>query len=104
MPYEKVAFSPMWDFEADRTLEGWYIGKKEAIGENHSNVYQIELDTGETTEFWGSTVLDGQFDHIKLGSRVKIDYLGLEDSPNRKGKQYKNYDVFIDKDLVKEGF
>ena len=92
----------MWDFNENPELEGYYIGKKEDIGENHSNIYQVELDNGEITELWGSTALDTQMIAVKAGSRIKIVYEGLIDSPKRKGKQYKKFSVFVDKDLQKD--
>ena len=104
MPYEKISFNEMWDFNEENELEGYYVGKKEDVGENHSNVYQVEMDNGEIAEFWGATALDSQLSSIKLGSRVKIIYEGMVDSPKRKGKQYKNFSVFVDKELFKIPF
>lgn len=101
MSYEKVSFSEMWDFNENKELEGYYLGKKEDVGENHSRIYQVELDSGEITEFWGATALDSQMDRVSIGSRIKIIYNGLVDSPKRKGKQYKSFDVLVDKDLTK---
>lgn len=101
LSYEKVSFNEMWDFNENKELEGYYVGKKEDVGENHSNVYQVELDNGEITEFWGATALDSQLGNVKLGSRVKIVFEGMVDSPNRKGKQYKAFSVFVDKELQK---
>lgn len=104
MSYAKVDFIEMWDWNDNPELEGFYVGKKEDIGENHSNVYQVEIDNGNITEFWGSTALDGQLGGVKLGSKIKIVFEGLKDSPKRKGKQYKAFSVYIDKDIVKDGY
>ncbi|MEK6886772.1 MAG: hypothetical protein AABW88_02990 [Nanoarchaeota archaeon] len=100
--YEKVSFNEMWDFNENRELEGYYVGKKEDVGENHSNVYQVEADDGQVWDFWGATALDSQMNSVRLGSRIKIVYEGLKDSPKRKGKKYKDFSVFVDKELVKD--
>ena len=105
MSYEKVAvgdFPEMWDFTEKETLEGYYIDKNEDVGPNHSNVYQVETDDGQKVQFWGTTVLDSQFDSVRVGERVKVVYTGLVDSPKRKGKQYKNFEVYHDPELIKE--
>lgn len=82
------------------TIFGTYKAKKSNVGPNNSNMYMIrEDDKEEDTGVWGSTVLDGRFDEIPVGSRVKIDYLGEE-----KGKRatYKNYKVVyvVNKDVA----
>ena len=104
MAFERISFSELWDWDENPILEGYYVGKKDDVGENHSSIYQIEVDSGEIVEFWDSTVLNSQFAMIRLGTRVKIEYKGLVDSPNRKGKQYKNFEVMQDKELMKDGF
>ena len=104
MGYKKIQFNEMWDWEENAELEGYFVGKKDDVGENHSNVYSIEKDDGEIVEFWGSTALDGQFASIRLGSRVKVVYEGMKDSIKRKGKQFKSFSVFVDKELFKDPF
>lgn len=94
----------MWDFNENPELEGYFVGKKEDIGENHSNVYQVELDNGEITELWGATALDGQMGNVKLGSKIKIVFEGMKDSVKRKGKQFKAFSVYVDKDVMKDGY
>jgi len=81
-----------WNPDEQKVIFGTYKSMKSDVGPNHSNVYIIqEDDKDETTSVWGSTVLDGRFEEIPQGSRVKIEFLGRE-----KGKSpqpYKNYKV-----------
>lgn len=104
MSFEKISFNEMWDFNENPELEGFYVGKKEDIGENHSNVYQVELDNGEITETWGSVALDSQLSGVKLGSRIKIVFEGMKPSAKRKGKEFKSFSCFVDKDVIKDGY
>lgn len=89
-----------WKPDEQKVIFGTYKAKKVNVGPNNSNVYVIkEDDKEEDTGVWGSTVLDGRFEEIPIGSRVKIEYLGEE-----KGKRatYKNYKVVYvpNKDLA----
>ena len=104
MAFEKISFNERWDFNENPELYGFFVGKKEDVGENHSNVYQVELDNGEITEFWGATALDSQMNNVKLGARIKIVFEGMKDSPKRKGKQFKAFSVYVDKDIIKDGY
>ncbi len=62
---------------AGDTIIGTYIGKKENVGLNNSNVYLTKEDNNEdATSVWGSSVLDNKFEEIPLNSRVKIEFLG----------------------------
>ena len=91
----------VWDFEANPEMIGLYIGKEENVGENNSNLYSFEVDQ-KNISVWGSTVLDIRMKNVKIGEEVKIKFLGMEDSPNRKGKQYKNFDLWHREPSFKE--
>ena len=81
-----------WNPDEQKIIFGTYKGYKTDVGPNNSNVYIIkEDDKDEPTSVWGSTVLDGRFEEIPQGSRVKIEFLGRV-----KGKSpqpYKDYKV-----------
>lgn len=71
-------------------IVGTYKQKKENVGVNKSNVYVLQEEGKEgTTTVWGSTVLDGRFEEIPLGSLVKIEFTGRE-----KGKAPQPYKTF----------
>src|SRR3990167_9165592 len=91
--WKKVEMGDTWNFEKEPEMIGLFIGKEENVGENNSNLYTFEVDQ-KNVSVWGSTVLDTRMKNVKVGEEVKIVFLGLKDSPNRKGKQYKNFDVF----------
>lgn len=90
--WEEVTLGNTWDFTKDKELIGLYLGKEEGVGENASTMFSFEVDH-QNMSVWGSTVLDGKMKNVKVGEEVKITFLGLKDSPNRKGKQYKDFKV-----------
>ena len=89
---EAGASGTTWDQEAQSVIFGTYKARKSNVGQNNSNMYMIQEDgKDEVTGVWGGTVLDGRFEEIPVGSRVKIEYLGKEKS--QKGIMFKNYKV-----------
>lgn len=81
-----------WDIEKQPVIFGTFKAKKQNVGPNGSNMYMIQEDDKEApTGVWGSAVLDGRFEEIPVGSRVKIEYLGKEKS--QRGTTFKNYKV-----------
>lgn len=69
---------------------GTYRAMKTNVGKHNSNVYVIQEDgKDETTSVWGGTVIDGRFEEIPVGSRVKIEYLGVVKGKNASYKDYK---------------
>lgn len=75
---------------AGDTVFGTYKAQKNNVGKHNSNVYVIQEDgKDETTSVWGGTVIDGRFEEIPVGSRVKIEYLGEVQGKSAKYKDYK---------------
>jgi len=74
-------------------ISGVYLSVQPEIGENKSNLYIIEVEEGKTISFWGSKVLDGKMLAVKVGQQVKVLFLGKVKP--EKGREYKEYDVFI---------
>lgn len=90
-----------WDMKVQPILVGTYKAKKTNVGPNNSNMYMVREDgKEEDTGVWGSTVIDGRFEEIPVGSRVKIEYLGEEKS--QRGSTFKNYKILYipDKDVA----
>ena len=56
-------------------------------------MYSLEVAPGKSVGVWGSTVLDGKMNAVKVGQQVKIVYLGKV-SPEG-GREYKQYEVFF---------
>ena len=95
--WTKVELGENWDYKTAKegdSVEGVYAGKDENVGENNSTIYRIEDKDGNAKNVWGSTVLDVRMKNIKEGQEVKIVYKGSKPSPNRKGKNYHDFDVF----------
>jgi hypothetical protein len=95
--WKKVELGNSWDYKAAKKGDeviGVFLNKEENVGENNSNVYNLESATGELISVWGSTVLDIRLKNVKLGEEVKIVYLGQLESEKRKGKFYHNFDVY----------
>lgn len=98
---------PKDEAQAEKTIfigavvQGYYVGKRERVGQNDSNVYEILLANGEKVAFWGSDLLDGKFDLIPANCEVRVSYLGIAQPKTPKGRAYQNFKVEFDKDSVK---
>lgn len=80
-----------WNEKEQKIVFGTYKHMKTGVGPNDSNVYILQEDSkDDPTSVWGSTVLDTKFEEIPLGSRVKIEFLGMATG---KRSQYKDYKV-----------
>lgn len=84
----------MWDEVAEKSIEGIYTEKRSHIGKNNSNIYVIKLSDGNSKGVWGSTVLDGRFENIPVGSEVRIVFNGKVSGKDARGA-YKSYSVFM---------
>lgn len=77
-------WNPTKDSEGDARTEaddddfitGYYVDKKENVGQNNATMYTIQKDDGEKVDVWGTTALNGEMDKIRMGSYVKIQWLG----------------------------
>lgn len=79
-----------WKPEEQKIIFGTYKAQKHNVGKHNSNVYVVkEDDKDEPTSVWGGTVIDGRFEEIPVGSRVKIEYVGEVQGKNAKYKDYK---------------
>ena len=82
----------MWDITEQKVIFGTYKSFKSDVGINKSMVYSIkEDDKDEPTGVWGSTVLDAKMEEVPVGSRVKIEFLGMVEG--KSPKPYKDYKV-----------
>jgi hypothetical protein len=96
MAYNKVSMGNAHDFTKTAEVEGKLVNVKADVGPNHSMLYVLEpIAGGEMISVWGSTTLDNKMSVIKIGERIRIVYLGQVPSPNRPGKFYKNFEVFL---------
>lgn len=77
-------------------VTGFYVNKKEGVGQNESTVYELKLADGQVVSFWGSDLLDGKFQEIPLGCEVRVTYLGTAQPKTPKGRAYRNFRVEYD--------
>lgn len=85
-----------WDKQGE--LNGNYVEKKTNVGTHQSNVYIINTEGDTMVQVWGSTVLDGKFEDVPLGSEVWIECLG--ETTSKKGTKYVDYSVEYDDEAV----
>lgn len=83
-------------------LTGYYVGKKTDVGQNSSNLYEIQMsdagpNLGRKVAVWGSQLLDGRFDEIPQNCMVRITCLGIAQPKTPKGRAYMNFKVEYDK-------
>lgn len=76
------------------SVEGVYVGIKQNVGPNNSNIYVLQAESGERVGVWGSTVIDARMETIAIGTGVAIEYTGLK-SPKSGGKPYKDFYVGV---------
>ena len=86
------------ELQVGDSIEGRYIGKKEKVGRNNSNVYTIETADGKKVGVWGSTVLDSKFQNIGEGKMVAIQYVGIK--KGKTGSTYKDFKCGVGIDKV----
>lgn len=77
-------------------VQGFYVNKRNNVGQNESSVYELKLDNGELVSFWGSDLIDGKFAEIPLGSSVRVTFLGIAQPKTPKGRAYQNFRVEYD--------
>lgn len=83
------------------SVQGFYVAKREGVGQNDSTVYEILTHQGEKLSFWGSGLLDGKFNEIPLNCEVRVTCLGTAQPKTPGGRPYLNFKVEFDKDSVK---
>jgi hypothetical protein len=90
--WKKVGGMSDHNWERTEPITGVFVELKENVGPNHSMLYVLKDDKGETWSVWGSTVIDSRFKSIQIGEEVMIEPLGEEEGKN--GKKYNNYEVY----------
>jgi len=57
-------------------LDGYYVDKKENVGQYNATVYTLQKEDGEKVDVWGTTALNGEMDKVRMGSFIRIKWLG----------------------------
>lgn len=76
-------------------LIGELIETEKDVGENKSKLYTLQYENGDIVKFWGSKILDDRLIAVKLGTTIKVEYLGWV-KPD-KGREYKDFKVYVKK-------
>jgi hypothetical protein len=80
-------------------LEGFYFKRTDGVGQYKSTVVVIQDDQGVNTDVWCDTVLKGEMDKQRIGSYLRLQWLGRrvkKSSEHKLPKQRKNDDFFND--------
>ena len=93
--WEEIKVGNAWDWDKDgKEFVAIFMGKEEGVGPNNSKLYTFQLSDGSFRDVWGTTILDTRLKNVTMGEEVKIVFLGEKPSPNRKGKSYRDFQVF----------
>lgn len=94
--------APTNQAQAEKTIfigsvvQGYYNNLRTEVGQNRSNVYEVQLENGELVSFWGSGLLDGKFKEIPMGVMVRVTYLGVKQPQTPAGRAYQDFKVEYD--------
>lgn len=92
--------SASWDEQ--EVLIGKYVRMKTNVGTHNSNVYVIRKEDSSELGVWGSTVINGRFEEIPVGSMIKIESLG--EAKSKQGTKYKDYRIMYKPPVVIDPF
>ena len=75
--------------------KGEYIDREDDVGlKNDSTIYQFrDHDKGKDWKTWGSAMIDSLMKDIKLGTIVRLEYMGKKQSA--KGNMYKVFQLAV---------
>ena len=74
-------------------ITGVYVKRRENVGARDYTFYILRLETGETRDVLGTTLLDVMMDQISIGWEVRIVYQG-ENKPIPPHQGLKLFDVY----------
>ena len=81
------------ELEVGQGIEGELLEIKSNVGPNKSNIYVLKTKEGDKVGVWGSTVIDGRLDGVKIGQSIAIEYLGV--TKGKTGKNYKDFKIGV---------
>ncbi len=86
-----VGIGPNADKGQLASIEGLLVGIQEDVGENHSTLYELVLENGETQNVWGSTTIDQRIRGSDIGNLCTITFVGM--AQGKSGRTYKDISV-----------
>lgn len=88
--------------EKGKILAGVYTNSRRIqTTQGVQNIYTVEQKGGVSLDVWGDSILDNFFPNIKIGTLVKVTYLGKEVSEKTK-RSYHNYDIEYDDEGIQD--
>lgn len=73
-------------------IEGIYKGTQKG---QFGDLYNIEIAPNEIKTLGSDTVFKNKLSPELVGKKIKIEYLGLKPSMERKGSKYKDYKISV---------
>ena len=89
----------------DDYLDGYYVDRKDGIGEHNSIIYTIQKADGSRVGVWGTKVLNDEMEKQRRGSFIRIQWLGKKLTkagaikPEKKRQStdsFHDWEVFVD--------
>jgi hypothetical protein len=74
------------------SITGEYISHQTDVGPNKAQMYTLRTADGDKG-IWGSTVLDGRFEQVRIGDIVRVTFQGESAKPGKFGKPFKLWKV-----------
>jgi len=93
MPYEEIGRGIITKLdESNPVVEGTLVEIREGL---YGPLFDIQTADGETVTLPSDTVLQTKITKNFIGKQIKIEFKGMIPSTRRKGKEYKDYSVFV---------
>ena len=108
-PTKDEAGDPREEATDDDFLDGYYMGVRNNVGQNNSNVYSIRTQEGELRDVWGTKTLNDEMESVRLGQYIRMRWLGkqltkagAQVSPKQRTSlhSFHNYKVLINKSIA----
>ena len=97
MAFEKVGGDVLTLKEAGEKLTGWLIGTLTNQGQDGtSTIVTIEKEDGSKVQMWSSKVLDDKLSKVREGDFICVEYLGLKKGEKNGGREYRNWELYVD--------
>lgn len=90
---KEIGQEDLWDWEENKFMVGVFIEVEEDVGDYDSNMYTLELRSGERVRFWGNSILDKRLSTCTFGEEIAIKFDGIKES-DKTGRDYKHFKVF----------
>lgn len=71
---------PRTEATDDDYIDGFYVDVKHGVGENNATMHTLQIrggeKDGEKVNVWGTKALNGELEKVRMGSLVRIKWLG----------------------------